>query len=58
MSALAPTLQASFTDRLIGHRNASPQTIAESRCVRHGADPRERWFSTNAALIGAPAKRE
>lgn len=31
MSALAPTLQASFTDRLIGQRQASPHTIAASR---------------------------
>lgn len=28
MSALAPTLQAFFTDRLIGQRDASPNTIA------------------------------
>ena len=28
MSALAPTLQAYFTDRLIGQRGASPNTIA------------------------------
>jgi integrase/recombinase XerD len=31
MSALAPTLQAWFTDRLIGQRNASPHTIAAYR---------------------------
>ena len=31
MSALAPTLQAFFTDRLIGQRNASPHTIAAYR---------------------------
>ena len=31
MSALAPTLQAFFTDRLIGQRNASPRTIAAYR---------------------------
>lgn len=28
MSALAPALQAFFTDRLIGQRDASPNTIA------------------------------
>jgi site-specific recombinase XerD len=31
MSALAPTLQASFTERLIRERNASPHTIAAYR---------------------------
>ena len=31
MSALAPTLQAFFTDRLITQRNASPRTIAAYR---------------------------
>ncbi len=31
MSALAPTLQAFFTDRLIGQRHASPHTIAAYR---------------------------
>ncbi|MDQ3630743.1 MAG: site-specific integrase [Actinomycetota bacterium] len=31
MSALAPTLQAFFTDRLIGQRQASPHTIAAYR---------------------------
>jgi integrase/recombinase XerD len=31
MSALAPTLQAFFTDRLIGQRDASPDTIASYR---------------------------
>ena len=31
MSALAPTLQAFFTDRLIGQRKASPHTIAAYR---------------------------
>ena len=31
MSALAPTLQAFFTDRLIRQRNASPHTIAAYR---------------------------
>jgi integrase/recombinase XerD len=31
MSALAPTLQAYFTDRLIGQRAASPNTIAAYR---------------------------
>ena len=31
MSALAPTLQAFFTDRLIGQRQASPHTVAAYR---------------------------
>ena len=31
MTALAPTLQAFFTDRLIRQRHASPQTIAAYR---------------------------
>jgi integrase/recombinase XerD len=31
MTALAPTLQAFFTDRLITQRNASPQTVAAYR---------------------------
>ena len=31
MSALAPTLQSFFTDRLMGQRNASPNTIAGYR---------------------------
>ncbi|MCA1697531.1 MAG: site-specific integrase [Actinobacteria bacterium] len=31
MSALAPTMQAYFTDRLIGQRSASPNTIAAYR---------------------------
>lgn len=31
MTTLAPTLQAFFTDRLIGQRNASPNTIAAYR---------------------------
>jgi len=31
MSALAPTLQAWFTDRLVGQRHASPNTIAAYR---------------------------
>jgi integrase/recombinase XerD len=31
MTALAPTLQAFFTDRLMGQRQASPHTIAAYR---------------------------
>ena len=31
MTALAPTMQAYFTDRLIGQRSASPNTIAAYR---------------------------
>ena len=45
MSALAPTLQAFFTERLIGQRRASPNTVAAYRdtfrlllCVRGGKD--------------------
>ena len=35
MSALAPALQAFFTDRLIGQRDASPNTIAAYKtCLR------------------------
>ena len=33
MSALAPTLEAWFTDRLVGQRHASPNTIAAYRDV-------------------------
>lgn len=31
MSALAPTLEAFFTDRLVRQRNASPNTVAAYR---------------------------
>jgi hypothetical protein len=31
MSALAPTMQAFFTERLMGQRQASPNTIAAYR---------------------------
>ena len=31
MTELAPTLQAFFTERLIGQRDASPHTIASYR---------------------------
>jgi hypothetical protein len=34
MSALAPSLQAWFTDRLIRERDASPHTIASYRDTR------------------------
>ena len=44
MSALAPTLQAYFTERLIGQRHASPHTIAAYR-------------STLRLLLGFAAKR-
>ncbi len=35
MTALAPTLQAFFTDRLTRQRNASPHTIAGYRGLLH-----------------------
>jgi integrase/recombinase XerD len=34
MTAIAPALQAFFTDRLITQRNASPETIAAYRVLR------------------------
>ena len=34
MTALAPTLQAFFTDRLTSQKNASPNTIAAYRVLR------------------------
>ncbi|HEX2680980.1 MAG TPA: tyrosine-type recombinase/integrase, partial [Candidatus Dormibacteraeota bacterium] len=64
MSALAPTLQAFFTDRLIGQRQASPHTVAAYRdtlrlLVRFAAERRGLAPSTldlgdlDAPLIGA-----
>jgi integrase/recombinase XerD len=64
MSALAPTLQAFFTDRLIGQRNASPHTIAAYRdtlrlllrfaAQRTGRQPSELDIDDlDAPLIGA-----
>jgi integrase/recombinase XerD len=43
MTALAPALQAFFTDRLITQRNSSPQTIAAYRDTfrSRSAPPRE-----------------
>ncbi|MCE7004529.1 site-specific integrase [Kibdelosporangium philippinense] len=63
MSALAPTLQAFFTDRLIRQRQASPHTIAAYRdafklllaftCHRTGSTPsRLRIEELTAPLIG------
>jgi hypothetical protein len=34
MSALAPTLEAFFTERLISQRHASPHTVAAYRVPR------------------------
>jgi integrase/recombinase XerD len=55
MSALAPTLQAFFTDRLVRQRQASPHTLAAYRdtmrllvrfaTVRRASNPRN-WRST------------
>ena len=64
MTALAPTLQAFFTERLITQRNASPQTIAAYRdtfrlllCFAHkqtGKQPFELEIDDlDAPLIGA-----
>ena len=65
MSALAPTLQAFFTDRLIRERNASPHTIAayrdtirlllafaSERLAHRAVEARDRPSSTRR-LIGA-----
>jgi integrase/recombinase XerD len=64
MSALAPALQAYFTDRLIGQRQASPNTIAAYRHTfrlllrfatgRTGTPPSELDIAAlDAPLIGA-----
>jgi site-specific recombinase XerD len=64
MTALAPTLQAFFTDRLIRQRHASPQTIAAYRdtwrlllayaCSRTGRQPSGLDIGDlDAPLIGA-----
>jgi site-specific recombinase XerD len=64
MTALAPALQAFFTDRLITQRNSSPQTIAAYRdtfrlllCFAHeqtGKQPFQLDFDDlDAPLIGA-----
>ena len=42
MTAIAPALQAFFTDRLITQRNASPETIAAYRHVQAVAALRAR----------------
>ena len=54
MSILAPTLEAYFTERLIGQRHASPNTIASYRdawrlllrfvSARTGKQPCQRLF--------------
>ena len=57
MSLLAPTLQAFFTDRLIGQRHASPHTIAAYRdtlrlllafATAHPASSPAIWTSTTS----------
>jgi integrase/recombinase XerD len=64
MSALAPTLQAFFTDRLIGQRNVSAHTIAAYRdtlrlLLRYAADRTHKQPSEldiadlDAPLVGA-----
>jgi integrase/recombinase XerD len=64
MSALAPTLEAYFTERLIGQRHASPNTIAAYRdawrlmlrfvCARTGNQPGQLDLAElDAPLIGA-----
>ena len=64
MTALAPTLQAFFTDRLIRQRHASPQTVAAYRDTwrlllafaarRTGRQPSQLDFADlDAPLIGA-----
>lgn len=64
MSALAPTLQAFFTDRLVRQRQASPQTIAAYRdtwrllltfaAARTGMQPSELDVAEiDAQLVGA-----
>jgi site-specific recombinase XerD len=64
MTALAPTLEAFFTDRLVRQRNASPHTVAAYRDTfvlllgyaqaRTGKDPSQLDVADlDAALIGA-----
>jgi len=64
MSALGPTLQAFFTDRLVRERNASPRTVAAYRDTwrlllgfasqRAGKSPAALDFSDiDVALVGA-----
>ena len=64
MSRLAPTLEAYFTERLIGQRHASPNTIAAYRdawrlllrfvCARTGRQPCQLDLADlDAPLIGA-----
>jgi integrase/recombinase XerD len=64
MSALAPTLQAFFTERLVRQRQASPHTVAAYRdtlrllvrfaAVRHRVEPSQLDFAQlDATLISA-----
>lgn len=56
MSALAPTMQAFFTERLQGQRHASPHTIAAYRdtsvCCSHSPSkkPTNRPASYTSAI--------
>ena len=50
MTALAPTLQAFFTDRLIRQRQASPHTIAAYRDTLPAAARLRRPAHRQAAL--------
>ena len=64
MSALAPTLQAFFTDRLVAQKNASPHTLTAYRdtlrlllvftAQQHGTAPADlRFEDLDAPLVGA-----
>lgn len=64
MSSLAPTLESFFTERLIGQRRASPNTVAQYRdtfrlllmfAQRHTGTPASslRFEDLDAAFIGA-----
>jgi len=64
MTALAPTLQASFTERLLAQRRASPHTVASYRdafclllgfaeCERGKAPSKLELEDLDPPLIGA-----
>ena len=64
MTALAPTLQAFFTDRLVAQKNASPHTLTAYRdtlrlllvftAQQHGTAPADlRFEDLDAPLVGA-----
>jgi len=54
MSALAPTLQAFFTERLIGQRHASPNTIAAYRETLRHSTP---WSTSSWPALRRAARR-